>query len=209
MSSEQPPGWYPDPDRRILHWWDGERYTGDTRPPAGEPSPVPAWARQSSPTPASWQPSLTPAQQPAERAAVAQRPSPQNIQADPPARQAYRQAPGKHYGLRGAEVFWYILGCIDFGAAYFAKLPTKKAACEVFSELQLDGQGPSHSYTLRGIETFWYVLMCLWFGAGYFAKVWAKKALWELVGMVQSSPAEYPEAIRRALSGPTAPPSGF
>ena len=51
--------------------------------------------------------------------------------------------------------------------------------------------------------------MCLPFGAGYFAKVWAKKALWELVGMVQSSPAEYPEAIRRALSGPTAPPSGF
>jgi hypothetical protein len=27
------------------------------------------------------------------------------------------------------------------GAAYFSKLPGKKAACEVFSELQLDGRG--------------------------------------------------------------------
>ena len=38
------------------------------------------------------------------------------------------------------------------GAAYFSKLPGKKAASEVFSELQLDGQGPSRSYSLRGME---------------------------------------------------------
>ena len=122
----------------------------------------------------------------------------------------HRQTGGKQYSLRGAESFWYILGCISFGAAYFAKLPTKKAACEVFSELQLDGQGPSRGYSLRGAESFWYVLMCIPFGAGYFAKVWAKKALWEMVAMVQSAPGEYAGAISRSLSGaaPSYPP-GF
>jgi hypothetical protein len=87
------------------------------------------------------------------------------------------------------------------GAAYFSKIPAKKAACEVFSELQLDGQGPSRSHSLRGMEGFWYLLMCLGFGSGYFAKVSAKKALWELVGMVQAAPGEYAEVIGRALSG--------
>jgi hypothetical protein len=85
------------------------------------------------------------------------------------------------------------------GAAYFSKIPGKKAASEVFSELQLDGQGPSRSYSLRGMEGVWYVLMCLGFGVGYFAKVSAKKALWELVAMVQAAPGEYAEAIGRSL----------
>jgi hypothetical protein len=123
----------------------------------------------------------------------------------PASHRATRQAAGKQYGLRGAEGFWYVLGCIAMGAAYFSKIPGKKAACEVFSELQLDGQGPSRSYSLRGMEGVWYVLMCLGFGAGYFAKVSAKKALWELVGMVQAAPAEYAEAIGRSLSGPAMP----
>jgi hypothetical protein len=122
-------------------------------------------------------------------------------QVAPASHRAHRQAAGKQYGLRGAESFWYVLGCIAMGAAYFSKIPGKKAACEVFSELQLDGQGLSRSYSLRGMEGFWYVLMCLGFGAGYFAKVSAKKALWELVGMVQAAPGEYAEAIGRALSG--------
>jgi hypothetical protein len=126
-------------------------------------------------------------------------------QAPRPGHRGHRQAAGKQYGLRGAESFWYILGCTGFGMAYFSKLPGKKAACEVFSELQLDGQGPSEGYSLRGAETFWYVLMCLAFGGGYFAKVWAKKALWEVVAMVQSGPGEYAEAICRALSGPATP----
>jgi hypothetical protein len=125
-------------------------------------------------------------------------------QAAPAGHRAYRQG-GKQYGLGGAEAFWYVLGCIAMGAAYFAKIPGKKAACEVFSELQLDGQGPSRSYSLRGMEGFWYVLMCLGLGAGYFAKVSAKKALWELVGMVQAAPGGYSEAIGRALSGSAAP----
>ena len=92
------------------------------------------------------------------------------------------------------------------GAAYFAKIPSKKAACEVFSELQLDGQGPSRGYSLRGMEGFWYALMCLAFGAGYFAKVSTKKALYEMVGMVQSRPAsirgDQPRPLRRRASYP-------
>ena len=126
-------------------------------------------------------------------------------QVPPSGHRRHRQAGGKHYALRGAESFWYILGCISFGTAYFSKLPGKKAACEVFSELQLDGQGPSRGYSLRGAEGFWYVLMCIPFGAGYFAKVSAKKALWEMVGMVRSAPGEYAEAISRALCGAAAP----
>lgn len=118
---------------------------------------------------------------------------------------AHRQVAGKRYALRGAESFWYVLGCIGFGAAYFSKLPAKKAACEVFSELQLDGQGPSHGYSLRGMESFWYVLMCIAFGGGYFAKVWAKKALWEMVGMVQAAPDGYAVAMSRALAGSAVP----
>jgi hypothetical protein len=126
-------------------------------------------------------------------------------QAAHPGHRAHRRAAGKQYALRGAEGFWYVLGCIAMGAAYFSKLPGKKAACEVFSELQLDGRGPSRSYSLHGMESFWYVLMCLGFGAGYFAKVSAKKALWELVGIVQAAPGEYAGAIGRALSGSADP----
>jgi hypothetical protein len=94
--------------------------------------------------------------------------------------------------------------------AYFSKLPAKKAACEILSELQLDGQGPSRGYSLRGAEAFWYVMMCIAFGGGYFAKVWVKKALWEVIGVVQSAPDEYGAAVGRALHGYAAPPrQGF
>ena len=147
----------------------------------------------------------------AQPAVQDQRGYPQHRQADASqapqhgSHRAHRQAAGKEYGLRGAEAFWYVLGCIAMGAAYFSKLPAKKAMCEVLSELQLDGQGPSRSYSLRGAEGFWYVLMCLGGGAGYFAKVSAKKALWEVVGVVQSAPGEYVAAIGRALSDPAMP----
>jgi len=186
------------------------------RPQGQQPSFTPYPPGQPSDTRTQWQqpPYGQPQQQYYGRDV---QPAAQTQMGYPPDRQGYppraaqaghrtgRQTRGKRYALRGAETFWYILGCIGFGAAYFAKLPTKKAACEVFSELQLDGQGASHGYSLRGAETFWYVLMCLGFGAGYFAKVWAKKALWELVGMVQSAPGEYAEAIGRALFGPAMP----
>lgn len=124
----------------------------------------------------------------------------------PQTRQPGRRAAGKRYVLRSAEIFWYILGCIAMGGAYFAKIPAKKAACEVFSELQLDGQGPSRGYGLQGMEGFWYVLMCVAFGAGYFAKLPVKKALLELVTKVQAAPGEYGGAIGRALAGNLAPP---
>lgn len=145
---------------------------------------------------------VQPAQQQYQQRYSPDQPSypPQAAQAARPGHRARRQVAGKQYTLRGAEAFWYVLGCIGFGAAYFSKLPGKKAACEVFSELQLDGQGPSRSYSLHGMEAFWYVLMCLPFGAGYFAKVSAKKALWELVSLVQGAPGGYAEAIGRALS---------
>jgi hypothetical protein len=123
-----------------------------------------------------------------------------------PGRGGHRQGTvgGKQYGLRGAEVFWYFLGCIDFGMAYFSKIPTKKAACEIFSELQIDGQGASQAYALNGAESVWYFLMCLAFGAGYFAKVWAKKALWEMVNIMRAAPADQIQALTRALTGSAA-----
>ncbi|MFI5064085.1 MAG: hypothetical protein ACHP9Z_08930 [Streptosporangiales bacterium] len=69
--------------------------------------------------------------------------------------------------LTAAESFWYVLGCIGFGAMYFAKVPVKKA----FSEAGLA--------QMTSAEQFWYVLMCIGFGVGYFAKLPVKKALSE------------------------------
>jgi hypothetical protein len=125
--------------------------------------------------------------------------------AAPSRHQVQHRAAGKQYALRGAEVFWYILACIGFGAGYFAKIPSKKAAAEVLSELQLDGGGPSNGYGLSGAEGFWYILMCIAFGGGYFAKVYAKKGLWELITMLQAAPGQHTEAIFRALRGAAAP----
>lgn len=68
----------------------------------------------------------------------------------------------------GAESFWYILGCIAAGAAYFAKVPAKKA----LSEYGL--------CELTGAEKFWYVVMNIGLGSGYLAKVITKKALSEV-----------------------------
>ncbi|WP_328668715.1 hypothetical protein [Streptomyces sp. NBC_00328] len=67
-----------------------------------------------------------------------------------------------------AEKFWYIPGCIYFGAAYFQKVPVKKAPSE-YGLVELTGAGK-----------FWYVVECIFFGAGCFAKVTIKKALSEV-----------------------------
>jgi hypothetical protein len=196
MSYQQPPD---DPYRTRAP------VTPDQAPPPyqSQPSYAPPQAQQ----PGYQQPrdpyGLQPAQQYQQAYMPDQRAYPPRPA--PASHRAARQASGKQYGLRGAEGFWYVLGCIAMGAAYFSKIPGKKAACEVFSELQLDGQTPSRGYSLRGMEGFWYVLMCLGFGAGYFAKVSAKKALWELVAMVQAAPGEYAEAIGRSLSGSAMP----
>ncbi len=71
--------------------------------------------------------------------------------------------------MTGAEKFWYILGCIAFAGAYFAKVPVKKALAEY-------GYG-----SMTGAEKFWYVLFCICFGAGYLAKLPVKRALTEVV----------------------------
>jgi hypothetical protein len=70
--------------------------------------------------------------------------------------------------LTAAESFWYVLGCISFGAMYLAKVPAKKALSEV---------GLAQ---MTSAERFWYVLQCVAFGAGYLAKVPLKKALTEI-----------------------------
>jgi hypothetical protein len=103
MSNEQPPGWYPDPaGQPILHWWDGQQYTGDIRPPAGAPGSLPAWARQQSPTPASRQPSFTPAPQPR------QQPDPRWQTYGQPQSQPYPQQPSPPQQRRKRRVFLWV-----------------------------------------------------------------------------------------------------
>jgi hypothetical protein len=60
------------------------------------------------------------------------------------------------------------MGCIAFGAMYFAKIPSKKALAD-FGMAEL-----------TAAESFWYVLMCIAFGGGYFAKIPTAKAISEL-----------------------------
>ena len=81
------------------------------------------------------------------------------------------------FEFTGAEQFWYILHCIWFFAAYFAKVPTKKALSD------------AGLVEMTQWERFWYVLMCIAFGAGYLAKVPAKKALNE-AGLANRTGAE-------------------
>jgi hypothetical protein len=136
-------------------------------------------------------PTFTPAvqaeqhRQPARHSHRAQVPAP--TQEQPPSRQeqSYRRAARKT-GLTAAEKFWYVLGCLYFGAAYFAKIPAKKAM-EDFGLAEL-----------TSAESFWYILMCIWFGAGYLAKVPTAKALSELAQFRDAGhlPLEYTRAAR-------------
>jgi hypothetical protein len=70
--------------------------------------------------------------------------------------------------LTSAESFWYVLGCVSFGAMYLAKVPAKKALSEA---------GLTQMTTA---EKFWYAAQCVAFGAGYLAKVPLKRALSEI-----------------------------
>ena len=54
-----------------------------------------------------------------------------------------------------AEAFWYVLGCLAFGASYLAKVPAKKA----LSEYGLVERTQA--------EKFWYVVLNIAFGSGY------------------------------------------
>ncbi len=104
--------------------------------------------------------------------------------------------------LTAAEKFWYVLGNVPLGAAYFAKIPVKKALADFGLA------------TLTSAEQFWYVLMCVGFGAGYFAKLPAAKALSELpqisgtathrqIGMPQQQ--QLPEASQARSADSTSP----
>lgn len=69
----------------------------------------------------------------------------------------------------GAEAFWYVVMNIAFGAAYFGKVPIKRAL---------------YDYGLAeptAAERFWYVVQNVFFGSGYFAKVIASKALSDMM----------------------------
>ena len=67
-----------------------------------------------------------------------------------------------------SEAFWYVLGCLAFGASYLAKVPAKKA----LSEYGLVER--THA------EKFWYVVLNIALGSGYLSKVITKKALSEV-----------------------------
>ncbi len=88
--------------------------------------------------------------------------------------------------LTAAESFWYVLGCVGFGAMYFGKVPAKKA---------LSDAGLAQ---MTSAEQFWYVLQCIAFGAGYFAKLPIKKALSE---MPQLAGPGY-DQVRSGYQGP-------
>lgn len=70
--------------------------------------------------------------------------------------------------LSSMETFWYYLQCLPLGAAYFMKVPVKKALSE---------RGLT---SMSAAESFWYVIGCLCFGVAYFQKVIYKKALSEI-----------------------------
>jgi hypothetical protein len=107
---------------------------------------------------------------------------PQPAYEPPPPQQQFTRAVNK-VSLTAAEKFWYVLGCISFGAAYFAKIPAKKALSD-FGMAEL-----------TGAEGFWYVLQCIAFGAGYFAKLPTAKAISELeqFRMARHVPLAQPE----------------
>jgi hypothetical protein len=71
-------------------------------------------------------------------------------------------------GLTQAGTFWYILGCLAYGANYFAKVCAKKA----LSDFGLSD--------LNGTEATWYTLLCIACGYGYFTKIPTAKAVSEM-----------------------------
>ena len=70
--------------------------------------------------------------------------------------------------LTAAESFWYLLGCVAFGAMYLAKVPAKKALAE------------AGLARMTSAERFWYRVQCVALGTGYLAKLPVKQALSEM-----------------------------
>jgi hypothetical protein len=124
--------------------------------------------------PGSWQPAPPPRPEevlryPPAAAAYPQQRADYGAGREPAAYQRPGHAQPARGGVRlsAAASFWYILGCIAFGAMYFVKVPAKKALSE------------AGLAQMTSAEQFWYVLQCIAFGAGYFAKIPIKKALSE------------------------------
>jgi hypothetical protein len=103
-----------------------------------------------------------------QQAAMSPQAPPRQSLAQPHERHAPQPAVARKTGRTAAESFWYVLMCIPMGAAYFAKIPAKKALAD-FGMAEM-----------TGAEKFWYVLMCIAFGGGYWAKIPVKKALSEM-----------------------------
>jgi hypothetical protein len=103
-----------------------------------------------------------------QQTALSPQAPPQQSWPQPHGRHAPQPAAARKTGLTAAESFWYVLMCIPMGAAYWAKIPAKKA---------LQDFGMARMTTA---EQFWYVLMCIAFGGGYWAKIPIKKALSEM-----------------------------
>jgi hypothetical protein len=98
--------------------------------------------------------------------------------------------------LTGADSFWYVLGCVWFGAMYLAKVPAKKALSEA-------GLG-----RMTGAERFWYVVACVAFGAGYLLKLPMKKALSEVAHTPgdEAFARSYEISVPRQRTGSRQPP---
>ena len=64
--------------------------------------------------------------------------------------------------------FWYLLGCLAYGANYFGRSRAKKA----LSDFGLA--------RLNDTEGAWYTILCIAFGLGYFAKIPVAKAVSEM-----------------------------
>ncbi len=95
-------------------------------------------------------------------------------------------------GMTAAEQFWYILGCIAFGAAYLRKVPVKKALADY------------GLVEMTAAEKSWYILGCVCFGAAYLSKVPVAKALSELEQSRVARPAPHDQLQSHdpRLSGP-------
>jgi hypothetical protein len=86
--------------------------------------------------------------------------------------------PMRKIAMTGAEMFWYVLANVAFGAAYLLKVPIKKAMTDY-------GLVPQ----LTAAEAFWYYTGCVFFGAAYFAKLPAARAIGELPELVKARQA--------------------
>ena len=83
--------------------------------------------------------------------------------------------------LTAGEMFWYVMGNLWLGAAYFAKVPVKKAMHDA-----------GLSSALTGAEKFWYVCENIFgLGSGYLMKVIVAKALYERYPAVPAPAAAF------------------